>query len=73
MPDQPQEDAPEPFEVSMEDFELTERLKQMLLPVEARIKMLVYPKSIQARVESQRKMRSRRQRRWAAKLQGHFL
>ena len=57
MPDQPQEDDPEPLEISMEDLELSERQKDMLLPTEARIKMLVYLKSIQARVESQRQMR----------------
>ena len=73
MPDQPLADDPEPFEVSMEDFEPTECQKEMLLAVDVRIKMLVYPESIQARVESQRKVRSRRQSRWAAKLQGHFL
>ena len=73
LPDQPQEDDPEPFEISMKDLELSERQKVMLLPVDERIKMLVYPKSIQARALSQNKMRNKRKSRWAAKLQGHFL
>lgn len=68
-----EEDDLEPLEISIQDLELTDRQKLMLQPVETRIKQLVYPASIRARVASQNRKRLRRKSRWASKLSGHLL
>ena len=51
MPPQPEEDDIV-FEEEFEHLELSEHQKLMLLPVALRIKQLVYPSSIKARIKT---------------------
>ena len=69
LPDNPSEDE---FQLDFEtkDLQLTEHQKAMLLPPEIRIKSLLMPASIRARVQS--KKVAKRRSRWAEKYTGVF-
>ena len=77
LPEQAADEAePMIFEVdaSFKDLELTQAQKLMLLPVEMRIKELMYPKSIENRIKALAKKTSvHRKNKRAAKLGGHVL
>ena len=73
MPSQPGPDDIV-FSEDLEHLELTDHQKLLLLPVEMRMKNLVYPAAVTERIASIKtlKVLSKRKDRWGSKLHGHF-
>jgi hypothetical protein len=74
--DMPAEPGPDDVVLELDDFEtleLTDHQKVMLLPVDTRIQNIVYPASIQARVQAISKHGKNKKSQWNAKFKGHFM
>ena len=69
--------APEAGELVLDlddfnDLELSDHQKVMLLPVDTRVNQIVYPASIQARVQSMSLEGLKKKSKWVSKFNGHF-